>query len=407
MIDLIWLLPFGAIVMSYRIIYSLASPLFFHLLIWPLSISYALNSQSAFDPVPMVTKWILIYIGIYFGSLVNFPNSSKTYRYRRIPSLQALKIITVLKVITVISIGIFYGKSVEGFEGNSYDGLSKKNIYLYAIDGLIRYGTIIVLFLVALDKEKLSRKNYNFAKFLFFIHLVFDIASGVSFAFSTNALLYFNKIWLPVVKFYLIWNIRAFSFRQIGQRRIFFLIIMASVLMAACYSTSYHLVILDKIFSRSEIYYFLNSANLDVLTEQYFGHVSYFIHPFLKLFGFESYSVPIGTFLLSMIKGSEPALTIGGPNTHFPVTSLILFGKFSFLIDFSFGFLFGCVLRAIQKSFVDRDFGISAKRFFWVGIFVFAPGLLVEPAAWSHSLFFVTVGTFILFFLLQFLRLKR
>ena len=107
--------------------------------------------------------------------------------------------------------------------------------------------------------------------------------------------------------------------------------------------------------------------------------------------GSQGYEAPIGTFLDS---GGNPQNWIGGPNIHFPLVIRILSGSTSlgFVLNLLFAFIIGYVLAKARNTLTKFDTRLKSTSIFSAIVFFQSFTLLfIEPSAWTHSIFFLSV----------------
>ena len=392
--------------------------------VWIFSIFYSTSSGLAALPDFARLIWFLFFSSMLLGRFLYtqfFGNKSfqviKHYRASivshnskdNIPPFLSIKPIVFKCYIFFCLFLLIFGFTGIGqnpeFAG-SVNAASKSRLP-YVINGLIQtllsYWTFSILF---------ASRHIRSTSFSVFMNKIipFRVISSLAgvLKFSTYLTSYATKFVSPFLDYiflryyvYLPWfAVRRSLLRlRLDTKIINFAVIALALFIASFYLFSslsanvdlLNLVIM-KIVIRSDSYGLLNADSLARLSDEYAGNLFYFFHPFLKLFGFQAYDMPMGSFLVS--KGSNLNQT-GGPNVHLPVVLFLLGGAgglgYGFLIVS--GILFSFLLCHARKCILSYMYlhGNHLTIFWPTFYFSVFPLLLQEPSAFGHNLFFATL----------------
>ena len=95
-----------------------------------------------------------------------------------------------------------------------------------------------------------------------------------------------------------------------------------------------------------------------------------------------------------MVSGLNPENWAGGPNIHFPLVIRILSGNslLGFFLNFMFAFFLGFILSKARNNIINVSKKINSVNLFSSIVFFQAfPLLFIEPSAWAHTMFFLTL----------------
>ncbi|MCI5227531.1 MAG: hypothetical protein D3918_12940 [Candidatus Electrothrix sp. AX2] len=389
-----------------RISLSYSSGLFFHLLIWPLSIALVFNAIQPYNNIAIYYSWIVFLLGILIGSFWKL-NKKKTKRRKHIilsidTLIYLLKILFIINISTFIINNFFYQQDISAFEGASFAAQSKGNIFLYVFNGMEKnFRSIIVLFL-SWNKYKLESKQRVSALYLGILApTVIAIINGYFYALNTSFLSYANKIFIPVILAFMMWNIHDFKIKNITAKTYFLIMIGVFLVSSIILFFGFDNILL-KIKTRAEVYFFLNEEILKNIIYYYKYNFFYFFHSFLKVIGLSAYTAPMGTFILANTLNCSITNVIGGPNVHLPTVLFVLFGGgyLSLFLIFFVATLLGLIMRiSVLKISESTNFTFSTYWLIW--FWQSFPLLIVESSAWGHAFFFSTIASILLWFVVQ------
>ena len=297
--------------------------------------------------------------------------------------------------------------STSDLLGQTNFALSTQSPFFYSLQGIITlYCNAYLFFIFLIGFKNKINKKINFL-FLIIIPSLFSFIQGIMIAFKVSIYAYLTKALKPLLNIFelyflnqLRWqnlNIKRLIFRRKFSRskfKILLFILMSGFGLIFLIGFIFNSNLLDsiffKIFVRAEGYG-QAFANLDMLYSSYKFNFLYFLHPFLKVLGSQGYEAPIGTFLDS---GGNPQNWIGGPNIHFPLLIRILSGGpyLGFVFNFFFAFIVGYFLAKARNIIIQIDRGFKSTSIFSsIAFFQSFPLLFIEPSAWTHSIFFLSV----------------
>ena len=299
--------------------------------------------------------------------------------------------------------------STDDLLGQTNFALATQSPFFYSLQGIItQYCNAYLFFIFLIGYRKKINKKINFI-FLIVIPSLFSFMQGIMIALKVSIFAYLTKAVLPLLRIFelyflnpLRWNklnIKKLIFQSKFSRSklklllfIFFSGLSLIFLISIIFSSNLLDSIFFKIFVRAEGYG-QAFANLDMLYDSYKFNFLYFLHPFLKVLGSQGYEAPMGTFLDS---GGNPQNWIGGPNIHFPLVIRILSGGpfLGFVLNFLFAFIIGYFLAKARNILTQIDKGIKSTSIFSSIVFFQSfPLLFIEPSAWTHSIFFLSLIT--------------
>ena len=424
MTDLFFFIFCAVVVLSFS--FSVVDGIPYFVVVWLGSIFLGINTGLAVMPDFVRTIWCIFFLGMLAGRILypllfepvfHLSNAKKKLiEHTSIegtpskPFFIKQNILTMFVFLFIVNLALFF----TGFGKNTdYTGVinaGSKSLIPYVTEGVSKsLLTFWALSIITFNKAIIGR---SYTKFLNLYLPLPQLSSIIdSLKYIAYILIYGTKLVVPVFtymsfRFYvlLVWcDIRNY-FRTL-KINISLLILLAAFIVAAVISysllLSFDVSIFDLLFfkfiNRSDLYSVLSPENLDRLTSAYQGNILYFFHPFLRLIGSQAYEMPMGTFLISM--GSN-LKDIGGPNTHLPVTLFVIAnqGIIGYISIFMAALLCAFALLRSRNKILKRIACLDNRPIFW-SFFTFSsfPLLVVEPSAFSHSLFFSCISYFIVF----------
>ena len=347
---------------------------------------------------------LIISARIFIKKEVFIGYSSLSKNYVKRTAIVISLLLSVSFLLKLYSLNL----SQDNLYGQASFGLSKQSPLIYGIQGLISTycnAYVFFIFLNSIRKNILSKFNLFF---LIILPTAYSLINGLLIALKVSIFAYLTKALYPifkVVELYFLNQLRwrnlnlkrllisqKFSRRQIWYLTIIFLLFSFLILLFAfIFNSNLFDSILFKIFVRAEGYEEAFN-NLEILYSEYKYNFLYFLHPFLKALGSQGYSAPIGTFLVS---GLNPENWVGGPNIHFPLVIRILSGNslLGFFLNFMFAFFLGFILSKARNNIINVSKKINSVNLLSSIVFFqsFPALLFVEPSAWAHSMFFLTL----------------
>jgi len=297
--------------------------------------------------------------------------------------------------------------STDDLLGQTNFALSTQSPIFYSVQGIITlYCNAYLFFIFLIGYRNKINKKINFL-FLIVIPSLFSFIQGIMIALKVSIYAYLTKAVLPILRIFELYFLNPLRWKKLNIKRFIFkskfsfsklkllLFILSSglaiiFLIGIIFNSNLLDSIFFKIFVRAEGYG-QAFANLDMLYDSYKFNFLYFLHPFLKLIGSQGYEAPMGTFLDS---GGNPENWIGGPNIHFPLVIRILSGGpfLGFILNFFFAFMIGYFLAKSRNILTRIDRGIKSNSIFSsIVFFQCFPLLFIEPSAWTHSIFFLSL----------------
>ena len=316
-------------------------------------------------------------------------------------------IISLLLSVSFVLKLYSFNLSQDNFYGQVSFGLSKQNPLIYGAQGLINTycnAYLFFIFLNSIRKNILSKFNLFF---LIILPTTYSIIEGLLIALKVSIFAYLTKALVPILKVFELYFLNQLRWRNLNLKRLLIsqkfsrrqirylaiIVILFSFLILIfgfIFNSNVFAAIIFKIFVRSEGYEEAFNK-LEILYSEYKYNFLYFLHPFLKVLGSQGYQAPIGTFMDS---GFNPENWIGGPNIHFPLVIRIISvdAQLGFILNFIFAFFIGSILSKARNNIINATKKINSINLFSsIVFFQLFPLLFIEPSAWSHGMFFLTL----------------
>ena len=425
MIDLLFFTFSAVVLLSFS--FSVVDGIPYFVVVWLGSIFLGISSGLAIMPEFVRTVWGIFFLGMLVGRIL-YPllfeplfqlSSLKKVETANTSSNSTIKntylikqdILTLFVVLFFVNLALFLTGIGKNTDYSGVLNAGSKSLLPYVTEGVsTSLLTFWTLSIITFNKSIIKR---GFSKFLNFYLPLPQLTSFIgSLKYIAYILIYGTKFVAPFLtylsfRFYalLVWyDIKNYVRSLRIHRSLFVLLITFFAIILISYSLllSYDVRIFDlllyKFTNRADLYTVLSPDSLEKLASAYQGNILYFFHPFLRLIGSQAYEMPMGTFLISMT--STKIDVIGGPNTHLPVALYIIAGQgiIGYMSIFVVALLSSLVLLRSRNKIMKRIACIDNRPIFW-SFFVFSsfPILVVEPSAFSHSLFFNCISYFIVF----------
>ena len=424
MIDLFIFVFCAVVVLSFS--FSVVDGIPYFVVIWLGSIFLSNSTGLAVMPGFVRTIWGIFFLGMLSGRILYpllFEPLLKLSSLNKIEKTNVLSespaastflvkqdILTLFIALFVINFALFF----TGFGKNAdYTGVinaGSKSLIPYVIAGIST--SLLTFWSLSIITFNKSINRLAYTKFVnLYLPLPYVSSIVESLQYIAYILIYGTKLVFPVFtylsyRFYalLVWCDIKNYFKSLKFNKsllVLIAFILATTIVSFAFLSSFDVNFTDllfyKITNRSDLYTVLTPESLDNLASVYQGNILYFFHPFLRLIGSQAYEMPMGTFLISM--GSRLDV-LGGPNTHLPVTLYVIAsqGVIGYISIFIFAMICAFTLLRSRNKIIKRIACLDNRPIFW-SFFTFSsfPLLVVEPSAFSHSLFFSCISYFIVF----------
>lgn len=396
---------------------ALVDGYFLYCLVWLFSIFFGCSFGISADPNFTRCIWFIFTLGIWAG-----------YEYHFLmPRIRMPKVVLISFVAKTLELGRAYSSNTmsrnnrnlllllisflipfllsnigvdSDFQGSIASG--SKSSFQYVVRGFIMAFVYYSLYYSAFLFKYIRPWVYRSYMIPLCFSMLF-LEFILSFKYLAYLSSYATKLVAPLVLIFSIYYFPFFMWRDIKKLlsrfrlprfiivigTAFAFLVFASLLLALLFGVDGFNLIYLKVFGRSDAYQYFDSETIQALIREYSGNIFYFFHPFLKVLGFQAYDLPMGTFLIS--GGSTEV--VGGPNVHLPVVLYVIFGGgivgyLSLLVS---GFFIGAILRGVKINLIHhfyiKPIPVFWNLFFYINFII----LLIEPSAFGHNLFFITL----------------